>query len=181
MIFTTNAAGHLSHVSREWITLTGQDATNAVDNGWLACIHEQDREIVQSVFTKAAMTASEFSVRFRMCFVDGTIRWVGAGGVPSFGPPDYTFLGYLGSMTELAPNASDVMHAYGSIGRFLPPPTHPATTTLDHLDAIADHLIIAHSLIEEDGAKSALPALRQALFEVGVALARKSEQPSKPN
>ncbi|MEG9526406.1 MAG: hypothetical protein MIL41_11645, partial [Hyphomicrobiales bacterium] len=62
--------------------------------------------------------------------------------------------------------------AYGNVGRFVPPPPHPATMPIDTLDLIADHLIITHSLIEEDdGAKAALPGARIALLEVGLALA----------
>lgn len=181
MIFTTDATGSLSHLSPEWTTLTGQDVAEAAGKGWLRCVHEADREIVRRVYERAAATVSEFSVRFRLCFADRSVRWVGAGGVPSFGPPDHTFIGYLGSMIELAPNAADAMQAYGNVGRHLPPPTHPATTPSDYLDQIADHLIIAHSLIEDDGGKAALPALREALFEIGLALARKTQPPSKPN
>lgn len=39
------------------------------------------------------------------------------------------------------------------------------------LDQVADHLILAHSLIEADGGKEALPDLRSALFKIGKALA----------
>ncbi|AWN47699.1 diguanylate cyclase [Methylobacterium terrae] len=181
MIFTTDSSGSLSHISPEWTTLTGQEITAAAEGGWLACVHEADRGTVQEVFTTAAATVSEFSVRFRLCFADGSVRWVGAGGVPSYGPPDRTFIGYLGSVIEIASGASDAAGAYGNIGRYLPPPTHPTTMPGDSLDRIADHLIMAHSLIEEDGGKPALPALRAALFEIGRALARRTPQMSKLN
>lgn len=181
MIFTTDASGSLSHLSPEWTKLTGQELAAVAGDGWLACVHEADREIVRGVYTQAAATVSEFNVRFRLCFADGSVRWIGSGGVPSYGPPDHTFIGYLGSMIELAPNSADVMRAYGSVGRYLPPPTHPGTTPGDDLDQIADHLIIAHSLMELNGGKPALPALRDAMFEVGRALARKVQQIQKPN
>lgn len=144
-------------------------------------MHEADREIVQGVFTQAAATVSEFSVRFRLCFADGSVRWVGARGVPSYGPPDHTYIGYLGSVIEIAANAEGTMRAYRDIGHYLPPPTHPRTIVGDCLDQIADHLVMAHSLIEEDGGKAALPALRETLFEIGRALARKTQQVPAPN
>ncbi|WP_163005958.1 PAS domain-containing protein [Methylobacterium brachiatum] len=177
----TDASGSLYHLSPEWTKLTGQELVDAAGLGWLSCLHRDDQEIVKGLYAQAAASVSEFSVRFRLHFANGSTRWIGAGGVPSFGPPDHTFIGYLGSMIELAPKSSDTMRAYGSIGRYLPPPTHSATMSEDNLDQIADHLIIAHSLMELDGGKPALPALRQAMFEVGRALARKIQPKSKPN
>ena len=175
MIFAIDPVGSLSHISQEWTKLTGQTVAAALDQGWLSCVHDQDRPVVKDVLTRAAERTSEFSVRFRLCSTDGSRRWIGAGGVPSFGPPDRTFLGYLGSMTELVPDPAIVLQTHGQIGRFVPPPAHPATTTNDHLESIADHLLIANAMIEDDGAKAALPGLRQALHEVGRALARKVE------
>ncbi|MCJ2084051.1 PAS domain-containing protein [Methylobacterium sp. J-090] len=180
MIFAIDPIGALSHISQEWTNLTGQTVAAALDQGWLACVHDQDRPVVRDVLSRAAERTSEFSVRFRLCSTDGSRRWIGAGGVPSFGPPDRTFLGYLGSMTELAPDPANALQTYGQIGRFVPPPTHPATTTSDHLESIADHLLIANAMIEDDGAKAALPGLRQALYEVGRALARKGRRGADP-
>jgi PAS domain S-box-containing protein len=173
VIFAVDQAGALSHVSQEWTRLTGQPVSIALNEGWLSCVHEHDREVVRMVLIQAIDERSEFSVQFRLSSADGGIRWIGAGGVPSFGPPGRTFLGYLGSMTELTPDAPDVLTAVGRMGRFVPPPPHPATVTSDHLETIADHLLIANALIEGDGAKSALPGLRAALYEVGRALAKK--------
>ena len=177
MIFSTDASGRFIHLGGEWAEITGQDRSTALGLGWLERIPETDRAVVQGVFTQAAAGANEFSVRFRLRFVDGSLRWIGAGGLPSFGPPDSTFLGYLGSMIEMTPSAADGMMAYGHVGRYVPPPAHLSTAPHDHLDLIADHLIIAHSLIEGDGAQSALPGLRAALFEVGRAIARRSHEP----
>lgn len=175
MIFAIDPAGRLSHVSQEWTRLTGQPVTAALDDGWRACLHPHDRGIVRDILNQAVAGVSEFSVEFRLCSAEGDTRWIGAGGVPSFGPPGRTFLGYLGSMTELAPDAFDGREARGRMGRFVPPPPHPTTVTSDHLETIADHLLIANALIEEDGAQAALPGLREALYEVGRALAKKVE------
>ncbi|CAM3164291.1 MULTISPECIES: PAS domain-containing protein [Methylobacterium] len=176
MIFSTDASGRFVYLSGEWSEITGQDRSAALGLGWLDRVPETDRATIQDVFSRAAAAVSEFSLRFRLHCADGSVRWLGAGGLPSFGPPDSTFLGYLGSMIEMTPSATDGMQAYGHVGRYLPPPTHHATAPQDHLDRIADHLIIAHSLIEGDGAKSALPGLRAALFEVGRAIARRSTE-----
>jgi len=175
VIFAIDPVGALSHVSQEWTLLTGQPVAAALDGGWLSCLHDDDRPIVDRVLRQATEKASEFRIQFRLRSTDGGTRWIGAGGVPSFGPPGRTFLGYLGSMTELLEDGSETLTASGAIGRFVPPPPHPMTTASDHLETIADHLLIANALIESDGARAALPGLREALYEVGRALAKKVE------
>ncbi|MCJ2121102.1 hypothetical protein MKL11_00785 [Methylobacterium sp. J-077] len=124
----------------------------------------------------ALWTVAEFSMRYRLLKTDGALRWVGTGGVPSFGIEGNRFIGYLGSITELAEGATDTITAYGNVERFVPPVPHPATMPSCTLDLIADHLILAHSLIEGDGGKEALPDLRRALFKIGQALAARTKQ-----
>ncbi|WP_167627809.1 PAS domain-containing protein [Methylobacterium phyllostachyos] len=181
MIFVTDASGQTIHTSSDWPVLTGQTIKDSLGRGWLKCVHPEDRAIVERTLEEALSKVSEFSIRYRLAKPSGDYRWVGVGGVPSIGPPDYTFIGYLGSLTEIADCSTAEIHAYGNVERFIPPPTHPATIATDHLDQIADYLILAHALIEADGAKSALPGLRLALFEVGCALADRVGRPAKPN
>jgi PAS domain S-box-containing protein len=171
MIFVTDVRGSCTYASPEWTTLTGQEVAEALGHGWLARVHPADRTVVAGTMAAAVRRGEEFSVRYRLLMPDGTLRWVGAGGVPSFGVHGDTFIGHLGTVTELAAGATDTITAYGSIERFVPPPPHPNTMPNSRLDQVADYLILAHSLIEVDGGKEALPDLRNALFKIGRALA----------
>ena len=181
MIFVTDAAGRCVHVSSDWPKLTGQDVADAIDHGWIERIHPDDRTIVRETRDAATKAGAEYTLRYRLMRPDGSYRWVGAGGLPSFGMEDNRFIGFLGSITELAEKATDTIAAYGSVGRFRPPPPHPATMPSCKLDMIADHLLIAHSLIEDDGGKEALPSLREALFKIGRALAAQVAEKAKLN
>ncbi|MFZ5279904.1 hypothetical protein ACOY8D_24245, partial [Enterobacter roggenkampii] len=58
------------------------------------------------------------------------------------------------------------------LARFVPPPGHPATNPRSVLELVADHLLMAHGLIEQDHAREMLPVLRQALMTAGRLLAR---------
>ncbi|MCJ2137370.1 PAS domain-containing protein [Methylobacterium sp. J-026] len=176
MIFVTDAAGQCVYISQEWTALTGQEAANALGQGWLTCVHQDDRQTVIDTLDLALWTIAEFSMRYRLLKADGVLCWVGSGGVPSFGIEGNRFIGYLGSITELAEGATDTIIAYGDVERFVPPPQHPATRSNCTLDLIADHLILAHTLIEGDGGKEALPDLRNALFKIGRALAARTKQ-----
>jgi len=170
MIFVTDARGRCVYACPEWEALTGQPSTEALGRGWVLRVHPDDRGTATGILDEALASGAEFD----------TPRWVGAGGVPSFGIENGAFIGYLGSITELARGGTDTIAAYGNVGRFVPPPPHPATMPIDTLDLIADHLIITHSLIEEDdGAKAALPGVRIALLEVGLALAARMRMQSR--
>jgi len=171
MIFVTDANGACVYCSPEWTALTGQDTVDALGHGWLSRVHSDDRTIVSNTVADAVRRAEEFGVRYRLFKPDGSLRWVGAGGVPAFGLHGDAFVGHLGTVTELAEGATDTVTAYGNIERFKPPAPHPNTMPASRFDQVADHLILAHSLIEADGGKEALPDLRNALFKIGQALA----------
>lgn len=176
MIFVTDADGQCIYLSKDWTRLTGQKAEAALGQGFYNAINPDDREMVRETREAAIKIGAEYSLRYRLIKPDGTYRWIGAGGVPSFGMEDNRFIGYLGSITELAEGATDTITAYGNIERFVPPAPHPATMPSCDLDMIADHLIMAHSLIERDGGKEALPDLRKALFKIGQALATRTKE-----
>ncbi|MCJ2135886.1 PAS domain-containing protein [Methylobacterium sp. J-026] len=172
MIFTTDAQGEITYICLEWVSYAGQTREMAYRDGWTTPVLESDQDAVRAVFSEAAKAQAEFCVRFRIRCADGSVRWLVAGGVPSFGPPGRSFLGYLGSMTEFAPTEATEIAAYGGIERFIPPPTHVATQAVSPLDTIADHLIIVHSLMEQHDATSGLREVKAALFKIGQALAR---------
>lgn len=171
MIFTTDPYGHISYICVEWTQYTGQSRTDVYAYEWVTPILPKDRDTVARTLAQAAQARAEFSIRFRVKHTDGSIRWLAAGGVPSFGPPGRSFLGFLGSMTEFAPTAAPEMTSYGKIERFIPPPTHHATRAQSPLDTIADHLLIAHALMEQHKQPFGLQGVKTALREVGCALA----------
>lgn len=175
MIFVTDAQSALAYVSHEWGVLTGQPLNEAVGWGWLACLHPADREIIRTFLHGAVREHAEFHVRYRVQTpADGHV-WVAAGAVPSFGPPDRTFLGYLGSVTEIGSSGPEALAAYGTIGRYVPPPRHTGVPPQSVLELAADHLLMAHGLIEADDAHQILPPLREALTRMGAAIAQAQE------
>ncbi|MCJ2037404.1 MULTISPECIES: PAS domain-containing protein [unclassified Methylobacterium] len=181
MIFTTDAQGEVTYICLEWFSYAGQTREAAYRDGWTTSVLESDQGAVRAILAEAAQAQAEFSVRFRIRCADGSVRWLAAGGVPSFGPPGRSFLGYLGSMIEFAPTEATEIAAYGGIERFVPPPTHVATQAVAPLDTIADHLIIVHALMEQHDVMSGLKEVKGALFRVGQALARGDGSRSQVN
>ncbi|MGU3665579.1 PAS domain-containing protein [Methylobacterium sp. A49B] len=172
MIFVANADGGVSYVSPEWSAFTGQAAAEAVEHGWSRCLHADDFAGATSFLQTALDQQSEYTLNARLRRTDGSYTWVVIGAVPSYGPPARTFLGFLGSITEVAHDTTTPPTVRGTLARFVPPPMNPATPPGSVLEAVADHLLMAHGLIEEDGAKELLPTLRQALAVAGRLLAR---------
>lgn len=181
MIFVTNADGGVSYVSPEWTAYTGQPAVEAIAHGWFNCLHPDDYGTAVTFLRTARDQQSEYTLRARLRRADGSYAWVVIGAVPSYGPPDRTFLGYLGSLTEIAVSGSEPLTAYGTLARFVPPPMHPATPPGTALERVADYLLMAHGLIEQDHAKEMLPALRQALWLAGTLLAKQMQSSDLSN
>ncbi|MHB2208071.1 PAS domain-containing protein [Methylobacterium sp. CM6257] len=179
MIFVTNPLGRATFVSQEWTEFTGQSLEDAVGFGWARVVHPDDREIARKTVADAIAAQSAFNVRYRMLAPDGRTMWVAAGAVPSFGPPDHTFLGFLGSITPIAEALIAGLRASGSLGSFVPPSTASPTPPGSALEAMADHLITAHALVGSTGAERLRPLVERLLHEVGVELAR-AERSSRP-
>ena len=174
MIFVTDAVGKVVFLSHEWTLLTGQQIEDVVQCGWYKVIHRDDLPIVRTVVAEATVARSEFTVRYRLLSPDGRSTWVAAGAVPSFGPPERTFLGFFGSIVPLAaPPPKSI--ASGSLGRFSLPSPVADSEPRSVLELVADHLITAHALIVQDRGTCGLAAVEVALHEVGRELARVSE------
>lgn len=159
MIWSTDHTGSLTYISPEWTDLTGQPAQQAHGGGWLEVVHPDDREYCRAFLQKAVAARVAFTARYRANRAEGGCVWLVAGAVPSFGPPEETFLGYFGSLTEIAPSASEEVSAYGTLGAFRPPMTIRSEPVRAPVDLIADHVLMAHIL----AAEADEPELKQAL------------------
>ncbi|GJE45299.1 hypothetical protein AEGHOMDF_4493 [Methylobacterium soli] len=159
MIWATNADGLLTYIGPEWAALTGQPAQQTQGAGWLEVVHPDDRDYCRTFFLDASASKAEFTMRFRVRHHESGYVWLVGGAVPSFGPPEHTFLGYLGSLAEIAPSASEHLTAYGTKGTFRPPVTIKSEPIRAPVDLIADHVLMAHVLAAEANE----PKLKQAL------------------
>lgn len=166
MVFVTNEAGLCTYLSRDWTSLTGQSLEDARNFGWTRVLHPDDRETVRDLVLDAIRHQCAFSVRYRLRSSEQGVFWVAAGAVPSFGPPDRTFLGFLGSVTALKNRPEDILAASGCLR-----PTEVCTQPGSSLEQAADHLLAAHSLVSRAASESTLIAVETALRRLGEDLA----------
>lgn len=177
MIWSTDHTGSLTYISPEWTTLTGQPAQDTRGDGWLAMVHPDDRIYCRNFLQEAVATRVEFTARYRVSRVEGGYIWIVAGAVPSFGPPEETFLGYFGSLTEIGPSESDAVSAYGTLGAFRPPMTLHSEPVRTPVDLIADHVLMAHVLAAEADEPELQQSLDATLRILGKRLAALELQP----
>lgn len=179
MIFVTNHKGRATFVSAEWTEFTGQSLEDAVGFGWARVVHPDDREIASRIVADAIQAQRPFSLRYRLMSREGQYLWVVAGAVPSFGPPDQTFLGFLGSITIAETEVAD-QRASGSLDQFVPSPRHQETPG-SALELAADLLLRAYPLIESTGVAHLRAVIEKALHAVGTELARAEQRGDDPN
>jgi PAS domain S-box-containing protein len=149
MIWATDPNGLLTYIGPEWAALTGQPGQQTQGEGWLEVVHPDDRDYCRTFFLDASASRAEFTMRFRVRHHTRGYVWLVGGALPSFGPPEHTFLGYLGSLAEIAPSASEHLTAYGTKGAFRPPVTIKSEPVRAPVDLIADHILMAHVLAAE--------------------------------
>ncbi|MDO8893089.1 MAG: diguanylate cyclase [Sulfurimicrobium sp.] len=102
MTWVTDLEGQCIYVNKGWISYTGQDETAAHGLGWMAAIHEEDREQWRESFAKALRTRTSFIVESRLRRVDGACRWIVTTAVPHL-DADGTLVGYIGSCLDITP------------------------------------------------------------------------------
>ena len=179
IIFVTNAAGKAIYVSPEWETLTGFSLAETTDYGWTRAVHPDDRETVRDIVAEAVRTEQPFHVKYRLLTRDGRCLWIAAGAVPSFGPPDRSFLGFLGSLTCLEEARDGDTAASGALGDFTPPLQPDARPPRNDLERLADHLIALHVLMKQAGGRQSLGILEAALFQIGQQLAKAAQEAAR--
>lgn len=99
-IFQTDSAGNCCYVNERWIMIAGMTAEQARNEGWLAAIHPDDRQLVGNAWQKSVQEKSLFRLEYRFMRSDGSISWVygqSAAVIDKSGAVD----GYVGTITDI--------------------------------------------------------------------------------
>ena len=101
MLWVTEADDSCSFLSRGWYEFTGQNEKEGLGFGWLDAVHQNDCAAARQTFRAATAKHQVFELEYRLRRADGEYRWAIDTGRPRFGPGD-TFLGYIGSVLDIA-------------------------------------------------------------------------------
>ena len=173
MICVKDAAMNVVHLSPEWCDFTGLAVAISVGRGWLAAIHAEDRPMVERTLDEALRARRGGAGGTAWNSRGGAGIWVSDDSVASFSLEGCTFLGLLGSITEIA-DCGQAPAALGRVGEFRPPAPMQSTLTAVPRDLLADHLLLARSLAEREGDRAIREALDVALYLARRRLERKA-------
>ncbi|MGA8259928.1 MAG: PAS domain S-box protein [Arenicellales bacterium] len=75
-IFHTDAAGRCLYVNERWAQMAGMAPAAALEKGWEAAVHPDDREQVTAERDRCLAQNQPFSMEFRLRRPDGAVVWV---------------------------------------------------------------------------------------------------------
>jgi PAS domain S-box-containing protein len=82
------------------LDFTGHAMQEKIGDGWIAAVHDDDRERFLNEYSSSIDGRQEFRSVFRLRRADGEYRWVLCTGVPRFAPGG-GFAGYIGSCIDI--------------------------------------------------------------------------------
>lgn len=101
MVWTTDADGVCTYLSRSWYNFTGQTPETGLGFGWIDAAHPDDRAAAGQIFSAANAKREAFRLEYRLRRADGQYRWAMDAAAPRFGE-DGLFFGYIGSVIDIS-------------------------------------------------------------------------------
>jgi PAS domain S-box-containing protein len=100
-IFHTDAQGHCIYTNPQWQQIFGLSLQESLGDGWVRCVHPEDREAVLRAWHEVAAVGGSFDRPFRVLRPDGTLVYVWARGRPVV-LPGGSAGGYVGSVVDVS-------------------------------------------------------------------------------
>lgn len=99
-IFETNADGDTIYINGKMQEYSGLSFDELLKNGWVKCIHPDDREELVQQWQANLAARRESPSEYRIIAPDGTMRWVQGKAVPVY-DRNGDFNGYLGTVSDI--------------------------------------------------------------------------------
>lgn len=99
-IFRTNGSGHCIYVNDRWSQMTGISREDALGEGWMACLHPDDRAQVIQTWQQQLQHQIPFSAEYRLQHTNGQTLWVFGQAVAEYDTSGQ-ISGYVGTVTDL--------------------------------------------------------------------------------
>ncbi len=100
MVWTTDALGKTTFVNARWSEFVGLKPGSQLDDGWIASVHPDDREVVQRIFASSIAGQRRYTGEYRVRRHDGVYRRVFDSGEPHFSA-DGQLAGYVGGVIDI--------------------------------------------------------------------------------
>jgi len=100
MIWVRDVDKRCTWLNRTWLEFVGRGMDEQLGDGWLDCVHPEDRARAAQIYDDAFDARESFSMEYRLRNAQGVYRWVLDSGVPRF-EMDGQFAGYIGSCIDI--------------------------------------------------------------------------------
>lgn len=100
LVWTCDGDGLCDYLSKQWVEYTGVPEADQLGFGWLACVHEDDKERLFAAWQGCVATLTELDVDFRIRRHDGQYRWFATRAVPILGA-EGQIVKWYGSNTDI--------------------------------------------------------------------------------
>nr|WP_314896113.1 PAS domain S-box protein [uncultured Flavobacterium sp.] len=137
-IFRTDAAGLTTYVNPRWCQISGLSYQEALGNGWLSAVHNDDEKLLFNGWENATYNQEISLLEYRFVRPDGSISWVMGQVIPERNTKN-EIVGYIGTITDITErkiagdlilkekqlsetiinNLPGVFYLYGESGKFV--------------------------------------------------------------
>jgi PAS domain S-box-containing protein len=162
-MWTAGADGSVNYCNHRWYAYTGLTAENSYGDGWIAAIHPDDRERIESGWRAAVEAQVTFQSELRMRDGGGNYRWHMAQIIPESGKRGEA-RGWLGMFTD----CEDLKRAIEARDDFLSIASHELRTPLSTL--VLQLETLKHSLARlelDDKTRGRLDAASRQTLRLG--------------
>jgi len=121
LMWSSDVEGNCVYFNRAWLEFTGHTLEEEVDGGWLAGLHDEDRERILAMYLAAFKDRLPLEMEYRFRRRDGAYRVLLDRGSPRFDEHG-TFIGYVGActdITELRASERTVTETQARFGRLV--------------------------------------------------------------
>lgn len=99
-IFRTDVTGSTTYVNPYWSEISGLSFEEALGNGWLKAVHEEDKKTVFAGWENASNNKEMSFSEYRFVRSDGSIAWVIGQAIPEKNARN-EIVGYIGTITDI--------------------------------------------------------------------------------
>lgn len=99
-IFRTDATGYTTYVNPYWSQISGLSFEEAIGNGWVKAVHEQDKKTLFAGWENASNNKTKSLSEYRFVRPDGSIAWVIGQAIPERNVRN-EIVGYIGTITDI--------------------------------------------------------------------------------
>ncbi|MFV5688081.1 PAS domain S-box protein [Flavobacterium sp. ZT3R25] len=99
-VFRTDINGLTTYVNPRWCQISGLSYEEALGNGWLTAVHNDDKKLVFNDWEKATFNQEISLSEYRFVRPDGSISWVIGQAIPEKNTKNQV-VGYIGTITDI--------------------------------------------------------------------------------